>query len=420
MTNEFEKFSFEQEYLGYTFWFTENRIPFLNDKVLFICSKCNKKEIRPFKKFLDTCLKHDKVLCKKCCLSIFKEWSLYKGNPMQLKETATILGPLFMDKIIIRQTKIKDICEDCGKEIIMDASSYFYNIRMHDGKFLCRNCGVKHTCEKTLGVKNPLASKEIREKSKKVIREKYGVDNVSQSEEIKNKKKETTFIHFGVEWPTQSEEVINLRHQNNIKKYGVVEPSQTKEIKEKTARSNLEKYGYEWTTQVPEFIKKKEQTFLKNYGVPHYFQSEAFQRVSSNKYKYKELNFDSSWELAYFIYNEDHNIPIIRLPQRIEYFLEEESHHYYPDFLVEGQLIEIKSSATLNNDLSLKPHFKQLNRCKTEEEKQYLYDLCAVKTQCMRENNVQIISNKEIKPYLKYIKNTYGKDYLKQFKKEKD
>ena len=211
MVNDFEKFSFEQEYLGYTFWFTENRIPFLKDKVLFICSKCNKKEIRPFKKFLDTCLKHDKVLCKKCCLSIFKEWSLYKGNPMQLKETA---------------------------------------------------------------------------------------------------------------------------------------------------KSNLEKYGYEWTTQVPEFIKKKEQTFLKNYGVPHYFQSEAFQRVSSNKYKYKELNFDSSWELAYFIYNEDHNTPIIRLPQRIEYFLEEESHHYYPDFLVEGQLIEIKSSATLNNDFSLKTLLK--------------------------------------------------------------
>ena len=72
----------------------------------------------------------------------------------------------------------------------------------------------------------------------------------------------------------------------------------------------------------------------------------------------------------------------------------------------------------LNEDYSLKPYFKQLNRCETEEEKQYLYDLCAAKTQCMRENNVLILSRKEIKPYLKYIKDTYGKDYLKQFKSE--
>lgn len=51
----------------------------------------------------------------------------------------------------------------------------------------------------------------------------------------------------------------------------------------------------------------------------------------------------------------------------------------------------------------------------TEEEKQYLYDLCVVKTQCMRENNVQIISDKEIKFYLDYIEKTYGKNYLIQF-----
>lgn len=172
--------------------------------------------------------------------------------------------------------------------------------------------------------------------------------------------------------------------------------------------------------QLPNHKEKMEKSSLLKFNLPYYTQTEEYQQRAFKKYKYKGINFDSSWELAYYIYNEDHNIPTIRLPQSIEYFLNEESHHYFPDFLVGDQLIEIKNSAMLNLDCSLKPYQKLLNRCQTEEEKQHLYDLCAAKTQCMRENNVQIISDKEIKPYLKYIKNAYGKNYLKQFKKEDD
>ena len=223
-----------------------------------------------------------------------------------------------------------------------------------------------------------------------------------------------------MEYYTQTEEFLEKTKKTNLEKYGVEFYGGTKECQDKMKQTCLERYGVENYTQTEEYKIKSQNTSLEKYGVPYYSQTKEFQENSIKKYLYKGMNFDSSWEVAYFIYNEDFNIPTIRSPQSIEYFLREESHHYFPDFLVGNQLIEIKSSAMLNPDYSLKPHFKHLNKCKTEEEKQYLYDLCAAKTQCMRENNVQILSRKEIKPYLKYIKDTYGKDYLKQFKKEKD
>jgi len=38
------------------------------------------------------------------------------------------------------------------------------------------------------------------------------------------------------------------------------------------------------------------------------------------------------------------------------------------------------------------------------------------KYQCMLDNNVKILREKDIKPILEYINNNYGKNYLKQFK----
>ena len=42
--------------------------------------------------------------------------------------------------------------------------------------------------------------------------------------------------------------------------------------------------------------------------------------------------------------------------------------------------------------------------------------LYEAKHQCMVANNVKILTNKDIQPILIYVKNTYGKNYLKSFK----
>lgn len=45
-------------------------------------------------------------------------------------------------------------------------------------------------------------------------------------------------------------------------------------------------------------------------------------------------------------------------------------------------------------------------------------DVARAKYECMVFNNVKIMKYNEIKPYLKYIRQKYGKKYLNQFKKQ--
>lgn len=42
------------------------------------------------------------------------------------------------------------------------------------------------------------------------------------------------------------------------------------------------------------------------------------------------------------------------------------------------------------------------------------------KIKCMQENNIKILNYNDIKFALDYVKNNYGKNYLKQFKKTKE
>jgi len=62
---------------------------------------------------------------------------------------------------------------------------------------------------------------------------------------------------------------------------------------------------------------------------------------------YKGYWCDSSWELAYVIYNLDHNIKFERNKLGFEYIYENKTHKYYPDFILEdGTYIEIKGYET--------------------------------------------------------------------------
>lgn len=57
---------------------------------------------------------------------------------------------------------------------------------------------------------------------------------------------------------------------------------------------------------------------------------------------FKGYYLDSTYELAYLIYCLDHNIDIVRNTKYYEYVSEGKTKKYYPDFLVEGDLVEIK------------------------------------------------------------------------------
>ena len=105
---------------------------------------------------------------------------------------------------------------------------------------------------------------------------------------------------------------------------------------------------------------------------------------------YKGYWCDSSYELAYLIYNLDHNIKIERNNKGYEYIFNTKKHIFYPDFRVNNELVEIKN---------------------------YRSELTDAKLKCVDEK-IEIYYKDTITPYLEYVKNKYGKKFIEMYEKK--
>lgn len=210
----------------------------------------------------------------------------------------------------------------------------------------------------------------------------------------------------------------NKRKNTNIRQWGVENPFQAKEIKDKIKETNLSNIGVENPMQIKETVDKIKSTCKDRYGNENYKNSDknretriskygsylSLEAISKThkKYIYNNIKFDSSWELAYYIWLKEHNINFEYHTVILEYKVNDITHFYYPDFKVNNELIEIKSSYLLDENMILiNPYTKEK-----------LYE----KTKCLEDNKVKIIT--DCKLYLNYINEKYGKNYLKQFKQK--
>ena len=127
--------------------------------------------------------------------------------------------------------------------------------------------------------------------------------------------------------------------------------------------------------------------------------------MSKYNYTYNGIKFDSSWELALWIYAKDHNEKIRRLPKTLSYNVNGISKRYFVDFLYNGKYVEIKGKQLLDNENHL-VNYKSHKRTKEQKAKE----------KCLKENEVILLTKKEIEPVLKYISEKYGKNYLQNFR----
>ena len=101
---------------------------------------------------------------------------------------------------------------------------------------------------------------------------------------------------------------------------------------------------------------------------------------------YKGYRCDSSWELAYVIYNLEHDIKFERNRERFLYNLNGKSHYYIPDFMCDGKYIEIKG------------YINETWNAKVE--------------QFPKDKTLVILYKADMKPYLEYVVNKYGNDFI--------
>lgn len=108
---------------------------------------------------------------------------------------------------------------------------------------------------------------------------------------------------------------------------------------------------------------------------------------------YKGYWCDSSWELAYVIYNIDHNIEFKRNTIGFEYTFNGKIYKYYPDFILKD-----------NSYIEIKGYYSELTHIKHKSFISMGYKLI-------------VIDKNTITPYLKYTINKYGKNFINLYEK---
>lgn len=108
---------------------------------------------------------------------------------------------------------------------------------------------------------------------------------------------------------------------------------------------------------------------------------------TSKKGWYKGYFCGSSWELAWLIYQLDHNIQVQRNKQGFTYVFNGKNKKYYPDFIVNGEYIEIKNYIT--NQV-------------IEKTKQFPYKL-------------KLLYKSDLKDIFEYVEQKYGKNFIRLY-----
>lgn len=101
--------------------------------------------------------------------------------------------------------------------------------------------------------------------------------------------------------------------------------------------------------------------------------------------KYKGYWCDSSWELAFVIYNLEHNVKFERNLQDFKYVHNNIERKYYPDFIMED-----------GNYLEIKGYFRNTDILKIEQFP----------------HKLEVLDKVKMKPILKYVKSKYGTNFI--------
>lgn len=218
------------------------------------------------------------------------------------------------------------------------------------------------------------------------------------------KMEQTCMERYGCKNPYNIPEILEKAHS----------PEVVEIQKEHREQTKLERYGdANWSN-----YEKAEQTMNELYGGVLHGSPITSEKIHATikkeygydkshftaRYKYAGIEFDSSWELYYYIYCKDHNIAIQRSYDRLPYQIGTKTYYYEPDFILDGQYIEIKGDHFLDSEGNLKDVFST-------------GDLrIQGKSQCMIDNKVKIITSKEMNKIIKEVEIKYGKNFKDQFK----
>lgn len=337
------------------------------NKVKFKCSVCNKERTKAIHSI------NFPFICANCCNS----------KAQQSKEV---------------KDKIKKTCkEKYGYEYtaqvpsIRKAQLKTYEKHKKEDKNFVSNIVKKRmkTYKDKTGYENPNQNPVVQKQIAQTCKEKYGTEYAILSADVQKQIRDTKLERYGDEYYTNRDKSAKTFNEH------FKDEEFRKEINKKKKDTNNKKYNCDWSLQNDKIKEKSKATWQTTLGVSHPSKSLEIRSKQRKKYKYNDICFDSSWELAYYIWLKDNNVRFEYHTVTLKYFWENEEHTYFVDFKVFNTLVEIKSPL-LYEKMLLKNSIDN------------------AKLQCMNQHNIKIIT--DCSKYVEYIKNKYGPKYLKSFK----
>lgn len=334
-------------------------------------------------------------------------------------------------------------CKDCEKVVTTKKKS---TKKDQDSQkaFLCKACKIKRTCLEKYGTTNVSKTQAVKTKIKQTTKERYGVDNImhldqfkensrSQAKtqwasltgeerlEIKTKISESLKVFNSnltqeeleersersrQTWASFTEEekeaIKSTQSQKSRKWWSSLTDEQRQSISEKRSlfrksvwdsltdeerKAISEKQKQYWLNlsekEKVEFSTRQKQVWANRTSE----ERKEIRRKSNKKGKYKSQDgevFDSLWELKYYEYCKLKGYNIIREPCGLQYEYQGRRHYYYPDFEVEGQLVEVKGNQFLGKGTWVNIY---------DRNQDSLYE---AKRQCALKNNVKILYEEDL------------------------
>ena len=252
-------------------------------------------------------------------------------------------------------------CKQCGRnEKYLDANVHFW-----DGYH--EYCSNRCMCR----------SKEVRQKTQRTCLEKYGVANCFQSQDVIHRCQQTKLRNYG------NKHFVNPEKSRATRKLHALQDADYKK----------------------NIVLKRQRTCIERFGTKNIGQLEEFRKRAKKKYRYDNLQFDSIPEIAYYIWLKDNNIDFTYQPTSFEFVFEGKKHKYFPDFIVEGQLVELKGDQFLKEDGTW--------RCPWDPQQDSLYE---AKHQAAIQHGAKIMYSADYMIYVKYTQDKYNKRFFKQFR----
>lgn len=327
----------------------------------------------------------------------------------------------------LEDQKVLAVCQLCGKQELR----WLHNVKKAQ-IIRCHSCLAKYarskvdvskrdykaiaqktklTFLKKYGVENPQQLQSFKDKVKESNLKKYGC-HPSQLQSVKDKQAKTNLEKYGCKATSQSEQVKQAYRDYCEKKYGkgIINAFQASEVKDKIKETWIKKYGVDNPQKSKEIRQKVEQTCLERYGAICNWANHDNRIKCQQAYTYDGVKFDSSYELMYFIYLQDHNKEFIYEPNEFFTFnFQNKEHRYFPDFKIDNEFVEIKGNHFVKEDGTWRnPYDSSQN------------DLYEAKHQCLIKNNVRIIfqNSVEMQQVIDFIDKTYSLEFPKLFKND--